>query len=356
MNLLTIVQFTATTFTVLSLILLAGIVIVRADYSRRQAHRDEFRKMAMPHLCAYLEDKEGREAVLGILGKERLPAMELLMEQDDGMDPDSRIKLAPIFTGLSYLNGMLADLGSRHWHRRLRAAERLGYLGEESSIPPLMRALGDEILDVRLAASLSLARLGCTGAVIPIIRALDLPGEISQRRIAEILAVLGDSSEEPLLRILQDRTAAPAALCIAMRTSGLLRLRKAAQPLERLLDHMDEEVRINAVRTLGSLGDSSIIPQITSLRDDPSWEVRSAVVDALGRLPQRDSIPVLTESLGDPEWWVRYHAAESLRKLGGEGTDALRKAASDHADSFARDMSRQVLEQNGIPNTMEEHA
>ena len=353
MNLLHLVQLTAATFTVLSLVLLAAIILLRADSSRRLVRHEEFRKSALPHLCAYLGGQEGREAVLGILGKDRFPALELLMEQSEQLDPVARKKLSPLYTGLSYLRGMLSDLEARPWPRRLRAAERLGYLGEESSIPPLMKALGDEILDVRLAAALSLARLGCEGAVIPIIRALDLPGEISQRRIAEILAVLGKEAEGPLLKILHDRTLGPAALCIAARTAGLLRLSKAVPPLERLLDHPDEDVRINAVRALGSLGDASSAAKLAALRDDSSWGVRSAVMDALGRLDDHTSIPLLTESLGDPEWWVRYHAAESLNRLGREGLDALLKASTGHPDAFARDMSRQILEQNANPKPME---
>jgi HEAT repeat protein len=353
MHLLDLVQLTATTFTVLSLFLLAAIILLRADASRRMDHLEEFRKLALPHLCAYLEGQEGREAVLSVLGKERFPALELLMEQSEQMDPVSRKKLAPLYSGLSYLGGMLRDLSSRQWPRRLRAAERIGYLGEESSIPPLMKALSDEILDVRLAAALSLARLGCGGAVIPIIKALDLPGEISQRRIAEILAVLGEQAEEPLIKILHDRTLGPSALCIAIRTAGLLHLRGAVRPLERLVDHTDEEVRINAIRTLGSLGDASCAPKLAAIRDDSSWEVRSAVMDALGRLQDHSSIPLLSESLGDPEWWVRYHAAGSLQRLGKQGLEALKQASSGHPDAFARDMSRQILEQSGNLNTTE---
>lgn len=353
MHLLELVQLTATTFTVLSLLLLAAIILLRANASRRMNHLEEFRKVALPHLGAYLGGREGRETILGVLGKERFPALELLMEQSELLDPVSRKKLAPIYSGLSFLGGMLRDLGSRQWPRRLRAAERIGYLGEESSIPPLMKALGDEILDVRLAAALSLARLGCGGAVIPIIRALDLPGEISQRRIAEILALLGKEAEEPLIKTLHDRTLGPAALCIAARTALLLHVRRAVTPLERLLNHTDEEVRINAIRTLGSLGDASCAPKLAAIRNDSSWEVRSAVMDALGRLKDHASIPILTEALGDQEWWVRYHAAGSLQRLGKDGLDALKQASSGHTDAFARDMSRQILEQSGNLNSTE---
>jgi len=353
MHLLPFVQVTATTFTVLSLLLLAGVVIVRADYSRRITEQTEFRKKAIPHLCAYLEGKEGREAVLGILGRKRFPALDLLMDQSEEMDPEARKKLAPLYSGLSYTQGILQDLQSRYWPRRLRAAERLGYLGEESAIPPLMRALGDDILDVRLAAALSLARLGCGGALIPVIRSLDLPGEISQRRIAEILSVLGEEATEPLLQILHDRTLGPASLCIAIRTSTLLNLRRAAPTIESLLDHTDEDVRINAIRALGSLGEPSCVPKITALAEDSSWPVRNAVMDALGRLNDHTSIPMLSESLGDPEWWVRYHAGIALWQLGESGIQALRKASTDHVDAYGRDMGRQILQQHGILNTTE---
>ena len=356
MHLLEFVQITATTITVLSLLLFAGVVIVRADYSRRIAEESEFRKTALPHLCAYLGGQEGREAVLGILGRKRFPALDLLMGQSEEMDLESRKKLAPLYSGLSYTQGILHDLGSHYWPRRLKAAERLGYLGEESAIPSLMRALGDDILDVRLAAALSLARLGCGGALIPIIRSLDLHGEISQRRIAEILSQLGEEATEPLLKILHDRELGPAALCIAIRASNLLNLHRAAPVIGTLLNHTDEEVRINAVRALGSLGEPSCIPKITSLAEDPSWAVRNAVMDALGHLNDQSSIPMLSESLGDPEWWVRYHAGIALWNLGAPGIEALRKASTGHVDAYGRDMGRQILQQNGILKSTEVHA
>lgn len=353
MHLLPLVQITSGVIAVLSLLLFAVAVMVRFVSSLGMMRREEFRKAALPHLCAYLEGKQGREALLGILGKERHPSLELLMEQSERMDPDALKRLAPIYSGLSYLPEALRDLGSRHWSRRLRAAEQLGYLGEESAIPPLMNALRDESLDVRLAAALSLARLGCNGAVLPIIGALNLPGEISQRRVAEILSMLGRNAEESLLGILQDRSSDPSALCIATRTCGLLRLRGAVPPLQLLLDHPNEDVRINAVRTLASLGDISSARRIREIRDDASWKVRSAVMRTLGILRDQSSIPVLTESLGDPEWWVRHHAADSLRQLGEGGLDALRRASTDHADAFARDSCRLILQQHGLQGTPE---
>jgi len=165
--------------------------------------------------------------------------------------------------------------------------------------------------------------------------------------------MLGEEAAEPLLKVLHDRTLGPAALCIAIRTSTLLKLRRAAPAIESLLDHTDEDIRINAIRALGSLGEPSCISKITALAEDTSWAVRNAVMDALGRLNDHASIPMLTEALGDPEWWVRYHAGIALWQLGDPGIQALQKASTHHVDAYGRDMGRQILQQNGILNTTE---
>lgn len=351
MNLLHVVQAIAALITLASLLLLGLILIQRALSGSRDRRREEYRRRVMTRLCAYLAGEEGREPLLAQLAKERPLALELLMEQSELLGADGREKLRPIFSGLSFLQGELLRLDSKRWSSRLRAAEHLGYLGEESSVTPLKTALMDPVLDVRLAAAHSLARIGCGDAVVPIIRALDLPREISQRRIAEILALLGPKAEKPLLDILGDRSFGGSALCIAARTAGLIRLHGAVPLLEALLDHPSEEVRLNAVRTLGSLKPSPPpVDAIVRLSEDPSWEVRSAVMHTLGRLGDRGSIPTLLEGLGDPDWWVRHHAADSLLLLGTPGLEALRDASEKHPDAYARDLCREVL--GRVPSTM----
>lgn len=352
MNLLHLVKIIATLITLASLLLLGIILLQRGLSGSRNRRREEFRRRVMTRLCAYLAGEEGREPLLAQLAKDRPLALGLLMEQSDLLGADGREKLRPIFSGLSFVQGELFRLKSKRWSQRLRAAERLGYLDEESSVTPLKAALMDPVLDVRLAAAHSLARIGCADAVVPIIRALDLPREVSQRRIAEILALLGPKAEKPLLDILGDRSFGGSALCIAARTAGLIRLRGAAPLLEALLDHPSEEVRLNAVRTLGSLKPSPPpVAAIGRLNEDPSWEVRSAVMHSLGRLGNGDCIPMLLQGLGDPDWWVRHHAADSLLLLGTPGLEALRNASEKHTDAYARDICREVL--GRVPSTMQ---
>ncbi|MFZ4387034.1 MAG: HEAT repeat domain-containing protein, partial [Chthoniobacterales bacterium] len=243
------------------------------------------------------------------------------------------------------------------WQNRLHAAVRLGYFGDDVALPALMTALRDDVVAVRFAAARSLCQLACTEAVEPIIRSLDVPGEVSQRRVAEILFILGAQANEAILEILKSASYNDASLSIAARVAGLLRAELAVPPLQNLLTHQVPNVRLNAVRSLASIGDHATIPSIASLSGDSSWEVRSSVMAALGRLHATAQIPLLLQGLSDQEWWVRHNAGASLIQLGDQGIKALRNAVEHHADAYGRDVSRQILQQQGfLLATTESHS
>ena len=348
MNLLTIVLYSAGIVTFLSIILLAVIIGLRIVTERRLRREAEFRKRTKPLLKSFLSGEASVELVRAVLEKDPRDAVRILLEEADALGEEGRKRLPPLFAGMSVGQRMMEHLGSRSWEKRLRAAEYLGYLGDDASIPGLMNALRDDLLAVRFAAAESIARLGCQAAVEPILHSLDIPGEVSQRRVAEIIMTLGAHATEPILAILGNPSANPNSLAIAARVAGSLRIHRAAHPLQILLGHEVPNVRLNALRSLASIGEHSVVTAIAGLAEDPSWEVRSGVMHALGRLKAGDHIPLLLQGLSDPEWWVRINAAEALHALGEPGVSALRDASDHHADAYGRDISRQILQEHRI--------
>jgi HEAT repeat protein len=348
MNLLTIVLYTAGILTVLSVLLLAFIIMLRILTDRRLRHDAEFRSRAKPLIRSFLSGEVTAEVTRAVLDKNPHAAIQVLLEEADVLGETGRHKLLPLLEALPVGQRMLDHLRSRSWERRLRAAEYLGYLGDDTSIPALMNALRDDAIAVRFAVATALARLGCQNAVEPILLALDSPGEVSQRRVAEVLQILGARACDPILAILQRPSANENSLGIAVRVAGKLRLHRAIDPLRHLLGHESVNVRLNAVRSLASIGDHSVSSEIATLGEDSSWEVRSSVMQALGRLNARDRIPLLLQGLTDPEWWVRFNAAEALHTMGDPGISALRNASEHHSDAFGRDISRQILQQHEI--------
>lgn len=354
MNLLTIVLYTAGILTALSILLLGVTIALRVATDRRLRREVAFRSHAKPILRSFLCGEATLEMTRAVLEKDHHAAIRILLEEADILGEKGREKLLPLVGGFAFREKILDRLGSRSWEKRLRSAEYLGYLGDDSSLPALMTALSDEVLAVRFAAATSLTRLGCHDAVEPILQALDAPGEVSQRRVAEVILILGAKASESILAILERPSANENSLGIAARVAGSLRLHRAIDPLRHLLGHESPNVRLNAVRSLASIGDHSVSAAIAALGEDSSWEVRSCVMQALGRLGAGGQIPLLLQGLSDQEWWVRLNAAEALHALGDPGITALRDATDHHVDAYGRDMSRQVLQQHGILETTRE--
>ena len=351
MNLITIVFYTAGTLTVLSGILLLVIIGLRLMTDRNIRRDTEFRSRAEPLIRSFLAGDATVEVTAAVLGKSPRLAREILMEQADSLGEGGREKLAPLTGTFPFVGSELSNLRSRSWEKRLRATEALGYLGNDTALPGLMTALRDDVLSVRFAAAQSLARLGCQDAAEPILRALDVPGEVSQRRVVEVLMILGPRVTDPMIALLSHPTINETALAIAARVVGSLRIHRALQPLQGLLGHASPNVRLNAVRSIASIaphGDHSSISAIAAIAEDPSWEVRNAVMQALGKLGAADHVPLLLQGLSDQEWWVRYSAAEALHGLGETGIAELRNSAEHHVDAYGRDMSRQILQQHAI--------
>ena len=123
-----------------------------------------------------------------------------------------------------------------------------------------------------------------------------------------------------------------------------------------LLGHPEFRVRLNAVRSLGQIGDHTDTGPIAQLAKDPAWEVRNVVMQALGKLHATRHIGLIEEAMRDSSWWVRFSAAQALWALGGPGREALNTTMTASTDRFARDMSRQVLEEHGSGTLKEAHA
>ena len=350
MNTITLIIYVTAVLTVILLVLTAVIVLLNIVTDQRIAFAVYLRSKMLPVLQQYLAGTAHAEAVLSELQRDREIALECLVEAASGLPSDKRPQLHVFFEYFQFKEELLDELLSRNWAKCIRAATRLGYTGSQECVPVLLKALRDDMLDVRIAAARALAQLGASEAVGPILRALALPGALPQQITAEILYEMGRPAIEPLLGFLRDgnnKDDGPA-LAVAVRVLGLLKADNAAPEIVALLKHLDSEVRLNSARTLGLLGANIAAGPLCQLVRDPVWEVRSSAVQSLGHIKDATAIPFIATALGDQAWWVRFNAAQALFELGGAGIAALKSAMAVNPDAFARDISRQIMEEHNL--------
>ncbi len=141
----------------------------------------------------------------------------------------------------------------------------------------------------------------------------------------------------------------PAMTKALLQVTGQLGVAADPAAVRALATHPDLEIRIEAVRTLGTIApDVESVTVCLAAMDDPEWPARALAAWSLGRLHDGRAIPRLERAIGDTAYWVRHHAAEAMAALGEAGEAALRRRLDD-ANPFVRDMAAQVLFMRTLP-------
>ena len=158
----------------------------------------------------------------------------------------------------------------------------------------LINALKFKDCNIRKEAAIALKDIGDAEALFPLIDVLEY------KEWHEDYAVMSSVRE----------TAAEAL--------GILRDRRAVEPLIKALNDKDEEVRWKAAWALGNIGDIQAVEPLIYLLHDKRWTVRRFAASALGKIGDGRAVESLIESLSDEEWHVRKYAADALGKIGDE--------------------------------------
>jgi hypothetical protein len=160
---------------------------------------------------------------------------------------------------------LVADLRGPDPRRQVEAAKQLGRLRPTSreNLVALVEALSDRSPSVQEAAALALGQTGERAAVAP---------------LAEVLAKGGSGPRTVVLRA--------AAEALGRFRKG--QARAAAPALVATLRHPEAAVRLEAARTLGTIGESQAVPSLAevALRDTDEG-VRKAALQSIEALDPR---------------------------------------------------------------------
>lgn len=343
---------------ILMVAVIMGLVVVTvfAKFLREAGQRRYSARRAgiEPALEEYLVTGERRSELeaLGPLDRDRFLA-PLMVERLSFLSGSGREQVVVLARGLGLIDRYLGELGARNrWHRA-RAAERLGHFGDEDSVQPLTRLLDDEDETVRAVAARSLARLATDGAVEALVRTLDNPSELTRLRVAENLDRIGHPAIPYLVSLLEE-AADPEGedhtygAILATQVLGGLRAYGGREALSLAArEGATADIRAQATRSLGRIGDPDDVPLLVENTRDPEWPVRTQAANSLGLIGDRGSVPALQALISDRAWWVRLAAGRALVNMGPSGEDALIGLLGSE-DRFARERAVAALETRGV--------
>lgn len=182
---------------------------------------------------------------------------------------------------------------------RYNAARMLGELGDPKAVEPLIDVLqNDKNGSVRLYAARALGELGDISATEPLIQSLKEDRNVDVRvRAARALGKLGGTEVvAPLVEALSDNN---SQVCLTA-TDALIEIGEiAVDALVISLKHDKVNVRCDATRALGELGNPKAVDAIIDMLGDEWVNVRIYAVNSLGKLGDKKAVPALVRVLQD---------------------------------------------------------
>jgi hypothetical protein len=268
--------------------------------------------------------------------------VDLCLQELPRSDAATRARMIEWLEAHGYVEQWLRDLRHRSAWKRENAAELLGIARPERAVDPLLEALQDEMLDVRMRAAAALGQLGGRRAREALIGALTDQNRWSTIRITDLLSGMGPEVGAELRRAFpgMGRAARLAAIDLIARVGSA----DSGEFFTGLLQDEDIDIRARAAAALGRIAHHPAAGHLLQALEDPAWPVRAMAAKALGSLQVEAAVPLLCDALRDHEWWVRANSAAALRALGPAGADALRRMQHD-PDRFARDQARATLDE-----------
>jgi HEAT repeat protein len=180
--------------------------------------------------------------------------------------------------------------------------------------------------DIRTNAVRGLRQIGTSRAVGPLIRVFRM--RVNRYELKQTLKAIGEPAVQPLITALKD--ADPEMRRQAARTLGMMGDRRAVEPLIAILE--DDRIRGAAADALGCLGDKRAVePLIAIIGSEDRVAFRSDCVRALGAIgDKRALVPLISMVKGQRDDLTRGIAAAALGNFhDDDAIDALIGALRD---------------------------
>lgn len=333
-----------TGFAALLLTSLLGLQIIAMRMGLRRRERLEARALARwrPVLNAAIVGEI--PATLPPLHRdERLPFLRLWAHLQGSLRGDASEALNEIArrAGIDAYARTLLGRGARP--ARLLAALVLGHLRDRDAWLGLMRMAELPDNTMSLTALWALVRVDPQAAADYMVPLFIAREDWALSLAAGILQQAGEPAGAALARHLPQLDAArlPRGLRIAEALHVIL-------PPALLADALRSDAVPVVTAALRGVRTPEVIAEVRALLAHPDWQVRVQAARALGRVGERADAERLVALLGDREWWVRYRAAQALLELPALSAADLEALRASLTDRFAADMLSQAFAESGV--------
>ncbi|MCA9807676.1 MAG: HEAT repeat domain-containing protein, partial [Cyanobacteria bacterium HKST-UBA06] len=249
-----------------------------------------------------------------------------------------------------YIDGLVYRGNTRD---RLYGIAAAGYLQHTSAWETLAHNLTARNTFLSLASAEAMVRIAPEEAMTMVAPYIIFREDWPRSFSANLLAAAGPHAvTQPLLEHLNQAQIPQEQAARVIEMLGFAHYESVKPMLRQILETSHEEpILIAALAVIGEQQDPENVDIITRLAQHPNWPVRVRATNALKTIGTTDQTDLLLQLLCDASWWVRYRAAQALINVYKHDPGSLTSAINAINDPYAKDMMRQVQEEEVYKTT-----
>ena len=207
------------------------------------------------------------------------------------------------------VQSLIRQLGSWNLETRTSATDALVRMGGYA-VPTLCQALHHQEQEVRAGAVEALGKIGGSEAIRALLETLDRGDPILITRATEALARYGKPTLEPLLAAMQEGSLDMRVHALAVL--GRIDLPEALPPLLVAIEDAEFDIRRASIRALEHKQGDAVITALCKALGDKGSGIRVRAAEVLCHRAEKQALPYLLKSLKDENTEVRAYSAEAL--------------------------------------------
>jgi HEAT repeat protein len=232
--------------------------------------------------------------------------------------------------------------------RRMRACYLLGLMKSRTSTEELLKTLSDFNPAVVSAAIIALGEIMDNQTIPELVSYFNNCSYAHAWLIAAILPRFGGAIYEHIRPSLFSDELPKEKKVLLLKVIINLRIGESLRDLRDLYERSsDLDIRVNALKAVGSINDLSAVKLVFDALTDEAWEIRAAACNTLGEMSLKGAAYRLIPLLKDENYYVRKNATRALIGLGQIGIMTL-VSYLEIDDNYARDAIVQTLEEFAV--------
>jgi HEAT repeat protein len=232
--------------------------------------------------------------------------------------------------------------------RRMRACYLLGLMKSRTSTKELSKTLSDFNPAVVSAAIITHGEIRDSQTIPTLVSYFNSSSFAHAWLIAAIFPIFGGAIYEHIRPSLLSDELPIEKKVLLLKVITNLRIGESFRDLRGLYgSSSDLDIRVNALKAIGSINDLSAVKLVFDALTDESWEIRAVACNTVGEMSLKGAAYRLIPLLKDEHYYVRRNAARALLGLGQIGIMTL-VSYLEIDDTYARDAIVQTLEEFAV--------